>query len=96
MKENEYQSKLIKKIEKLLPGCLILKNDSNYIQGIPDLSIFYNRHWAMLEVKRNHRAKIQPNQTYYISATNKMSFARFIFPENEEKVLEELIRFMNG
>ena len=51
MNEAAYQAGLIKKIRELLPGCLILKNDSSYMPGIPDILILYNREWAMLEVK---------------------------------------------
>ncbi len=40
--ENKFQADLIKELKQLFPGCIILKNDANYIQGIPDLTIFYN------------------------------------------------------
>ena len=92
MKKNEnlYQPKLIKKIKKMFPGCMVLKNDSEYIQGIPDLTILYNDKWAMLETKKDKNADHRPNQDFYISKANEMSFGRFIFPENEEEVLNEL------
>lgn len=92
MRENAYQARLIKKIKKLLPGCMVLKNDANYIQGIPDLTVFYNDHWAVLECKRSANEIHQPNQDYYVEQLNEMSFARFIFPEVEEEVLNELLR----
>lgn len=90
MLESTYQLKLIKKIEKMLPGCIVLKNDTQYRQGIPDLSIFYRERWAFLEVKRSASEDIQPNQDYYVELAGQMSFAAFIFPENEEDVLYEL------
>lgn len=90
MKENRFQSKLIKDLESLFPGCIILKNDSSYRQGIPDLTIFYQDKWATLEVKKNRTASHQPNQDYYVDQMNKMSFSRFIYPENKEEVLHEL------
>lgn len=90
MKENQFQSKLIKDLESLFPGCIILKNDSSYRQGIPDLTIFYQDKWATLEVKKNRTASHQPNQDYYVDQMNKMSFSRFIYPENKEEVLHEL------
>lgn len=90
MTEAEYQAKLIKRIKAIFPGCLVLKNDPNYLQGVPDLSIFYNNKWAVLEVKRSENESHRPNQDYYINKLNKMSFASFIFPENEEEVLHEL------
>lgn len=90
MTEAEYQAKLIKRIKAIFPGCLVLKNDPNYLQGVPDLSIFYNNKWAVLEVKRSENESHRPNQDYYINKLNDMSFASFIFPENEEEVLHEL------
>ena len=90
MKESLFQSKLIKEVKKMFPGCIVLKNDANYIQGIPDLLILYGKHWAALEVKRSAKASIRPNQKYYISKLSKMSYASFVFPENKEAVLNEL------
>lgn len=89
-KENEFQPKLIKKIKKLFPGAIVLKNDPNYIQGIPDLTVLYEDKWAFLECKREEKAGKRPNQGYYVRKANEMSFGRFIFPENEEDVLNEL------
>lgn len=88
MRENNFQSKLISDIKKKYPGCIILKNDARYKQGIPDIIILYKNKWAMLECKV--RKKEQPNQPYYISKLNKMSFARFINPMNKEDVLHDL------
>ena len=90
MNENRYQANLIRKLKQIFSGCVVLKNDANYIQGIPDLLILYNNHWACLECKRQQGASIRPNQQYYIDKLNEMSFARFICPENEEEVLGEL------
>ena len=90
--ERDYQSKLIKKVEKLLPGAIVLKNDPNYKQGIPDLTIFYKSKWATLEVKKSKSAEAQPNQKYYVEQMNGMSFSAFIYPENEKEVLDELER----
>ena len=90
MKESEYQGNLIKEIKKRLPGAMVLKNDSSYIQGIPDLSVFYKDKYAFLECKKSENEKHQPNQDYYVSKINDMSFARFIYPENQEEVLDEL------
>lgn len=96
MTEPAYQAKLRKKIEELLPGCIIQKEDSREIQGIPDLLILYKHKWATLEVKIDEDAEHQPNQDYYVDMMNGMSFSRFIFPGNEEMVLNELLLFFNG
>lgn len=92
MLENKFQSNLIKEIKKLFPDCIVLKNDSSYIQGIPDLLILYKNKWASLEVKKSATASHRPNQNYYVEKMNKMSFSRFIFPENKDEVLEDLAR----
>lgn len=90
MLESKFQSRLIKDVKRLFPGCIVTKSDCNYIQGIPDLLILYGSKWATLECKQSLRAKKQPNQSYYVDRMNEMSFSRFICPENKEQVLEEL------
>jgi hypothetical protein len=90
MNEAIYQTKLTKKIKDLLPGCVIIKNDPRYMQGVPDILILYNDKWAMLEIKLSGDAEIQPNQEYYVGVLNDMSFASFINPSNEEDVLGDL------
>ena len=90
VRENKYQSELIKKISALYPDSMILKNDPNYIQGVPDLLVLYNELWAMFEVKASRKASHRPNQEYYIAKLNHMGFARFVYPENEEEVLRDL------
>ncbi len=92
MKENRYQAHLIKRLKEEFPGCIILKNDANYIQGIPDLTIFVGNKWAMLECKRSQNESHQPNQDYYVERMDEMSFARFICPENEEEIIRDLQR----
>lgn len=89
-KEGEFQDNLRKEIESLFPGCIILKNDPTYIQGIPDLTILYKDKWATLECKKSKDEKHQPNQDYYVDCMNDMSFSSFIFPENKQEVLNEL------
>lgn len=89
-KENKFQADLIKELKQLFPGCMILKNDANYIQGIPDLTIFYNDRWAVLECKKNRTTSHRPNQDYYVKKMDDMSFARFIYPENKEGIINEL------
>lgn len=91
MAENKYQAYIIKKLQnEMFPGCLVLVNDPNHIQGIPDLTVLYKNKWAFIETKDYKGAKQQPNQLYYIKTANEMSFGRFLFPEDEDVVLYEL------
>ena len=90
--ESLYQAELIKKLKKSFPGCIVLKNDPNYIQGFPDLTVLCGKHWALLEVKRRYNAKTRPNQKHYVSLGKKMSYATFIYPENETEVFRALSR----
>lgn len=88
--EREFQADLIRELRDIFPGCLILKNDPNYLQGVPDLSIFWYNCWAMLEVKASENSPHRPNQDYYIDMLNEASFAAFIYPENKDHILAEL------
>lgn len=90
MVERDFQASLIKKIKDLFEGCIVLKNDPEYLQGIPDLLILYKNKWAALECKKSKRATKRPNQEYYVNKMDGMSFASFISPENEEEVLNDL------
>lgn len=95
MLENKFQSKLIKELKKEFPGCMVLKNDSSYIQGVPDLLVLYKDKWASLECKRSATAKHQPNQDYYVDKMNEMSHSAFIYPENKDRVLDDLRKAFN-
>lgn len=88
--ESKFQKELMTEIQNRYPGCVILKNDPNYIQGFPDWTIFYKNKWAVLEAKRDKNARKQPNQDYYVNLLNDMSFSRFVYPENKDEVLREL------
>lgn len=88
--ESIFQRELIKEIEATYDGCLVLKNDPDYIQGIPDLLVLYNDRWAALECKRGSNSAKRPNQSYYVDKMNQMSYAAFICPENKEEVLRGL------
>lgn len=90
MLESAFQGALIKELKAMFPGCLVLKNDPNYIQGFPDLTVLYQDKWALLESKRETKASHRPNQDYYVDLADGMSFARFICPENKQEVLNEL------
>lgn len=92
MLESKFQSELIKELKSIFPGCIVMKNDSSYIQGIPDLLVLYSDKWATLECKKTLNSSHQPNQDYYVGLMNDMSFSRFVCPENKEEVLNALAK----
>lgn len=90
MLENRFKTKLVKELKDRFPGCIITHLDPNEIQGIPDLLILYKDKWAALEGKKTADASIRPNQLYYVDRMSAMSYASFIYPENKERVLNEI------
>ena len=88
MKESDFQKDLIKEIKERFPGCVVMKNDSSYIQGIPDLTVLYKDRWATLECKRTDKSTKRPNQEYYVNKMNEMSYSAFISPGNKEEILD--------
>ena len=97
MTEAQYQKKFTDKVKKIFPGCDVLKNNSAYIQGIPDWSVIYEGKHAYLEIKIDKDAHKQPNQQYYIDkANNSKGFGRFVYPENEKEVLDDMINYFNN
>ena len=97
MKENEFQTSVIRELKQRFPDCIVLKNDATYMQGIPDLLILYRNKWATLECKKDGKAPKRPNQEYYVQMLDEMSFSRFIFPENRKEVMDELEQsFVSG
>lgn len=88
--ESEFQKQLCDELRQEFPGCMILKNDSSYRQGIPDWIVLYKDKWAMLEAKRSIDAEHQPNQDYYVDVLDKMCYSSFVYPENKEEVINDL------
>ncbi len=88
MLESEFQRELINELKDMFPDALIYKNEGK--QGLPDLTVLYEDHWALLECKKSKTAKHQSNQDYYVKKANEMSFSRFIYPENKQEVLHDL------
>lgn len=91
-KESKFQKDLINEIKDRFPGCIVMKNDAGYIKGIPDLTVLYGEHWAMLECKKDATSEHQTLQDYYIRKTNDMSYAAFIHAQNKGEILDEMER----
>lgn len=94
MLERQFQARLIKKIKKLLPEAIVYNNNGNYIQGFPDITVYYKNRYAVLECKRSEHDPHQPNQDYYISKIGQMAFASFISPETETAVLDQMLLYL--
>lgn len=94
--ESSFQSKLIREIKETFDGCLVMKLDSSYLQGIPDLLVLHKDKWAVLECKRSADAPHRPNQDYYVGMLDRMSFSRFVYPENKDEVMEALRKEFEG
>jgi hypothetical protein len=93
MLERDYQAGFIKRLRQRFPECVILKNDTSYMQGVPDLLLLWHDRWAILEVKpREPRSSedFEPNQEWYLEKFNEMSYAACVHPGNEEEVLNEI------
>lgn len=88
--ESKFQAKLVRRIKDTFPGCIVMKTDPSQHLGIPDLLILHKDKWASLECKRNGKAHKQGGQDRQVARMNEMSFSRFVFPENEEEVMNEL------
>lgn len=95
MKESEFQKQFLRKVKDILGDkCRYIKNDANYIQGFPDWTVFYGDKYAILEMKADVNSRKQPNQEYYINKfSEEGGFARFVYPQNEKEVLDDLVRY---
>lgn len=90
MAESKYQAYLVRKLKDTYPTAQVLIPNPNHIQGFPDLIVLVDDTWFALEVKKSVNSPRQPNQDYYVNKLHKMSYAAFIYPENEKDVLLEI------
>jgi hypothetical protein len=91
-REGKYKTGLTGRIYDRFPGrCIVVRLDAALLQGIPDMGVlFEGGFWCLLEAKSSADADRQPNQEFYVQKLNDMCFSAFIYPENEEAVLNEL------
>lgn len=92
IRESKFERNIVQKLLDLYPGAIILKTHPNYIQGFPDRLALVGDSWFAFELKRSERAIHQPNQDYYIELLRNMSYANFVYPENEQEFLYEIQR----
>ena len=87
---NGFYSRVIRRLEIDFPEAIVLRGNSEHLNGIPDIVIIHHDRWAALEVKRSYNASTRPNQKYYIDLLNNWSYASIIHPQNENEVFLEL------
>jgi hypothetical protein len=91
--ESRFRDDFNEELKHLFPGAILLKNDSSYLQGVPDWTFLWEDRWAAFELKgsyKDFRSNRIPNQAYYVGQMNAMSFASFVYPENKDEVLDGL------
>lgn len=88
--ESKFQAKLVKELKELFPGSYVMKLDPTNHRGIPDLIILFKDKWATLECKDKETSSHRPNQDRNVEKMNNMSYSSFIYPENKEKVIDDL------
>ena len=91
--ESQFKTKIAGQLTVLLPYCVLLKNDEQFMPGIPDMLILYQDRWAMLEFKRSAPRR---KQDYYLRKFNDMAFASVIYPDNASLVLQELVDWFHA
>ena len=52
--ESKFQKELIDEIKREYPGCIVLKNYQDYIQGFPDWTILWKNIFIFLKQKMVH------------------------------------------
>ncbi len=91
MLESEFKKRTIQRIKDRLPSLdLDFINTKPFNRSMPDTFVIGPWCWAALEFKRSEDADQQANQDYHIERLNRKGYARFVFPENVEEVLDDL------
>ena len=90
MRESRFQTRFLQRVSEEFAGCVILTPDPRSLQGITDRVILYGNRWVALEFKGSSKASLRPNQAYYVALLNDMSYAAFVYPENEEEVFDAI------
>lgn len=92
-KESDFKHRLYCEIRERFPGTEVLPNDANYVQGIPDATVYFpNGRYVMLEGKRESTSSRRPNQAYYVEQSPLAPHSMFVYPANVDDVLSELER----
>ena len=88
--ERQVQEKLIKYLKS--KGCYVIKTKPGpgTPVGCPDVLALYEGFWAAFECKASESAKFRPLQEATLAKFSVWSFARKVYPENLDSVIQEL------
>lgn len=88
--EAKTQAQLIKYLKS--KGAYVIKTKPGLgtPTGCPDVIALYEGFWAAFEVKASKNAPFQPLQKETIAKFADWSFARVVYPENLQSVIDEL------
>ncbi len=90
MLESKFKKSFLQRVRARLQIDLDIISPDTMMRDYPDTFILGPDRWAALEFKRERNAAHQPNQDYHVARLNRKSFARFVYPENAEEVLDDL------
>ena len=90
--EAKTQSKLIKWLKAHGYFVIKTKPGPGVPVGTPDVFAVKEGFWAAFEVKASRNAPFQPLQKRTVEKLNKWSYAKVVYPQNLDEILEELER----
>lgn len=85
-----FKTKFIKNLQLEFPDCVVMLTDAQYQQGVPDILMLVGDAWFAFEVKAAANSSRRPNQEWWVDILNRLSYASFVYPENEREVLDEV------
>ena len=89
-REAEFQKKFISDLRKLGYKCYKQQMNATTRVGTPDLFIFKEQFWGMIEFKKSKNARVRPGQRELIQWANENSYGVFCYPENRDEVYNYL------
>lgn len=94
MLESKFKTRLRNRIEKEFPGAIVMHTNPVERRGAPDLVVLYKDKWVALEGKQESKSSHRPLQDYRVEEWNKLSFARFVEPSNEQDVIDDMHAYL--
>lgn len=88
--EKNFQADVIKYLKS--KGCFTWKMQQNATTTVGVADVFFCKEgfYGFIECKKSKNSSLRPGQKEFIEKMDKWSWARICYPENWEKVKEEL------